>query len=309
MARHVGRSRGCKSCLKRRIKVVSLWGRECSKVHATDSLQCDEKLPECSQCVVRGNKCPGVTVGAVFVTMNPKAKKTERVRAGQDSSSKKTTNASSDDSKDPGSDDSRTSATPISSGGSLSQPGGIIGAQFLLPSSYQPSKTAPFEQLFLDHFISAFDHQKILNNPTGSWYSHLPKLYSTSPYPLCQAATRASMMVYYGAMTSNVPIQTEAFRWYSKALEYQRELLEKTKPDSLEHMPLPEDLVAIVLLTLFELICSTTPTGWIDHIAAGATMIRIRKPENCQTGLAHLMFRTMRPTIVSIKPIWSYATM
>lgn len=35
-------------------------------------MQCDEKVPECTQCTSRGRTCPGPTVGMIFVSMAPR---------------------------------------------------------------------------------------------------------------------------------------------------------------------------------------------------------------------------------------------
>ncbi|KAL2786133.1 hypothetical protein BJX66DRAFT_313417, partial [Aspergillus keveii] len=52
MARLSGRSRGCRTCRDRRIK-------------------CDEKTPECSQCVRLGKKCPGAVTGLIVFESTP----------------------------------------------------------------------------------------------------------------------------------------------------------------------------------------------------------------------------------------------
>ena len=225
--------------------------------------------------------------------MDPKTKKKPRLKGSAESDSQRETSISSDGTKSDLSSDS---------GGPGNQLASTISAQFLLPSSYQPSKTAPFEQLFLDHFISAFDNRNLQGAPMGSWYDHLPAIYNTppgSPYQSCQDSTRAAMMIHYGVMTSSPSIQTEAYKWYAKALESQRSLLLRSKTGHSKTVPTAEEMLSPVILTLFELVSSTTPTGWINHIMGAATMLQMRGPENCQTGLAHLLFRTIRPTIVS----------
>ena len=214
-----------------------------------------------------------------------------------DSNSQQEPSVFSDDAK---SDHSHSSSETVSTAAHGSrQFVGSASRQFLLPTAYQPSKTAPFEQLFLDHFISAFDNRDLQGTPMGSWYDYLPEIYNTSPYQSCQDCTRAAMMVYYGVMTSNASIQTEAFKWYAKGLESQRSFLQNTTLGLTKPMPAEEEILPAIILALFELVSCTTPSGWMDHITGAATMLEMRKPENCQTGLSHLLFRTIRPTIAS----------
>lgn len=110
-------------------------------------------------------------------------------------------------------------------------------------------------------------------------------------------------MVHYGVMTSNRSIQAEAFKWYAKALESQRSFLQKDHSLLSTIMPAAEEILSPIILALFELVTSTTPTGWIDHVMGAATMLQMRKAEHCQTDLAHLVFRTIRPTIVGANSI------
>lgn len=227
--------------------------------------------------------------------MQPKPKEAGAKGSG-DNASQRESSVSSDDAK---SNRSGGSLRAVNTASSVdNQLASAVSSQFLLPSSYEPSKTAPFEQLFLDHFIAAFDHRNLQGTPMRSWYDHLPAIYNTSPYQSCQDAARAAMMVYYGTMTSNPSIQTEAYRWYAKALESQRAFLQKDRLGLTKTMPAAEEILSPLILALFELVSPTTPTGWMDHIAGAATMLQMRKPENCQAGLAHLVFRTVRPTIV-----------
>jgi hypothetical protein len=215
------------------------------------------------------------------------------MKGSADSASQRESSISSDSTKSDLSGNSSVAGNQLAS---------TMSMQFLLPSSYQPSKTAPFEQLFLDHFINAFDNRNFQGVPVGSWYDHLPAIYNTSPgspYQSCQDSTRAAMMIHYGVMTSSPSIQTEAYRWYAKALESQRTFLRRSRTGHSKIVPTAEEMLTPIILTLFELVSSTTPTGWMDHIMGAAAMLEMRGPENCQTGLAHLVFRTIRPTIVS----------
>lgn len=73
MVRSSGRSRGCKTCRKRKVKVLLAICQPIIYYYRvlTIHLQCDETIPECGQCISQGQICPGPTVGAVFLAVKP----------------------------------------------------------------------------------------------------------------------------------------------------------------------------------------------------------------------------------------------
>jgi hypothetical protein len=270
------------------------------RAQVTDRLQCDENRPECTQCVSRGLKCPGPTVGTVFVTVKPNAKRPVVAKEDRNSSLQNLPVSSTDAKHGHTAGTSGIVNTHSTDGNQL--PSGLH-AQFLLPAVYQPSRMAPFQELFLSHFISSFNNQSLHRTAMKSWYEELPEILSKSRYQAGIASIRAATMVHYGVVTVNVSIQTAAYRWYAKALQGQRTFLQKGRLVLSRTMPTAEEILSPVVLTLFELVSSTTPTGWIEHILGSATMLQLRKPENCQTGLAHLLFRSLRVSVVSLDGI------
>lgn len=228
--------------------------------------------------------------------MKPKKRKA-RAKGGGDSNSQRERSISSDETKSDCLGGSPKTAKLASSSGSKLP--GAMNTEFLLPTTYQPSKTTLFEQLFLGHFISEFNHQKLQGIPTGSWYDHLPEIFNSTLNQSCKDSIRSTMMVHYGVMTNDRSIQAEAYKWYAKALESQRIFLQKDPLSLIQKMPTSEEALTPVILALFELVTSTTPTGWANHLTGAAAILQMRKAENCQTGLAHLVFRAVRPTMVS----------
>lgn len=65
-----GRSRGCATCRKRRVKVGHICLILCPGANGPE---CDESLPECLACVRRGLPCPGARTGTFFVHAVPGA--------------------------------------------------------------------------------------------------------------------------------------------------------------------------------------------------------------------------------------------
>ena len=264
------------------------------RTNADLSSQCDENLPACSQCVSRGYKCPGPITGPVFVSMNPKAK--HKVVAKRDRVDRRQKpNIPSNDAMNILS----SSISDVSNIGPSTVPQLAKSYnQLLLPSSYQPSRAAPFQELFLGHFISTFNNRNLQRTSIESWYEELPRILNTSQYQTVIDSIRAVTMVHYGVITANMPVQTEAYRWYAKALKGQRIVVQKDWQGLSGRMPAGEEVLPPILFALFELVTLTTPTGFAEHIVAAAALLQLRKPENCQDGLAHLLFRTVRISLV-----------
>lgn len=167
-----------------------------------------------------------------------------------------------------------------------------IPLQFPLPSC-PPSRAELFEELFLSHYIESF------GNPSGQpafWFDRLPELLvSPIPSPV-KHSIRAVSMVFYGILTGNISIQTNARGWYARAVRSLRSLLRNKVPEGIATTVLPTDdlLCAPIMLAQFEVIASTSPVAWTQHIEAAVAMLANRGPKNCSIGLGHQMFLTVR---------------
>ncbi|KAE9368866.1 hypothetical protein N431DRAFT_547735 [Stipitochalara longipes BDJ] len=250
MGRHVGRSRGCKTCVTRRIK-------------------CNEETPVCFQCVSAGFECPGPVQGAIFIDMSEGIKQ-KSSRTISKSSSKKT----------------RTALGQISRSlkcvRNVSQPS-------KLPSMRQPSQRDIFQDLYIANFISA---QDATMHP---WIQELPQLTSPSSTYLSELyGIRAVTLALYAKLSHNRDLELEASKWYSKGLLAQkRELHLALNPES--YSPCRHKAIgAAVMFSYFESVIATVPMGWIQHYAAAIKMFEIAGPENCQAGLMHKFFRSVR---------------
>lgn len=174
----------------------------------------------------------------------------------------------------------------------------IASAWVLMPSSNQPSRAAPFQQLFVSQFVSAYHKRNAWE--TNSWYWQLPTILAAAPCSAVLQSIRALTMVYYAHITGDVAIRTEACRWYAKGLRSQRDLLQPSasKPKSI--MSRSEDVLSSLMFGLFELLLPTTPGAWIQHVLASAKLLTLRGVESCQAGPAHSLYRSMRVPVVSI---------
>jgi hypothetical protein len=171
----------------------------------------------------------------------------------------------------------------------------VIRSQFQLPP-HQPSRAEAFSHLFVSHFIESFGNP---GEHPPFWHAKLPE-FLTSPLPSpVKDSIRAAGMVFYGVLTRNVPIQTEAGRCYGKVLHNLHSLLQhKTLPTGdAATSAIPSDYMVVcasIMMCHFEMMASTSSDGWIHHIEAAARMLQIRGPKNCRLGLEHQMFLTVR---------------
>lgn len=270
--------------------------------------QCDERLPECTQCVSKQKRCPGPIMGTVFIDMTTKKKQvvplpdnipvesqsSQHLEIGPYSEittlsrknkiyTKTTSNIlfQTRDAYETSLDFMRKRTRQVDS----------VYAQYMLPSSYQPSNAKPFQQLFLSQFVSDLDAQSIRQDPLKAWWKELPAILEASSNTATQCSLRAMTMAHYGNVAEDASIQTEARKWYDKSLCAQRQ--------SLQGKCGIEDVLSTAMLGVFELLLEGMPTAWIQHILAGSKLLALWGPEYCQTGLAHKLFRAIRPMIVS----------
>jgi hypothetical protein len=170
-------------------------------------------------------------------------------------------------------------------------------AQFQLPPS-PPSPAPPFEQLFLAHYIESFKNP---GNQPAFWFNRLPELLTLPISSSVKHSIRAVGMVFYGISNGSVSIQTAACIWYAKAARSLRSLLESSAVISLDKMGQVTNHVvcAPIMMCLFEIMASTSPVAWMQHVEAAATILSKRGPESCSVGLEHQMFLTVRLFMVS----------
>lgn len=240
----------------------------------TDFLfQCDVLFPECTQCIRTGVKCPGARVGPFFVHALASRP------SGQSVESMSSTNIGL-------------------RARSRHNEEAVVKFNLYTSSAFhlqQPGRTEIFDQHFVSHFIDSFGFKSLTSGGQPPiWLSELA-VFATSPRPtLIQFSTRAASMFFYGAFTKDVSIQTEARRWYSRALQsLQRLLARRISSYS------GEDACAVVMLTHFESLAGTSKDAWFQHIQAAAAMLETRGPRGCVDGFSHRLFRHLRLLVVS----------
>jgi hypothetical protein len=176
----------------------------------------------------------------------------------------------------------------------------VVAPQFQLPSSYQPSRAAPFQQHFVSYLISSLRSPLLYQAHRQSWAFELPTLL-TSGGPTTVYSIRAAAMAFYGNLAGDESIQTDACRWYAMGLTSQRSLLQTGRP---KRMPTMEEIFAPIMFSMFEVVVCTDPNGWIHHLSAAGRMLEMRGPENCRDGIVHMLFRTVRLSSVRLPSIF-----
>ena len=189
----------------------------------------------------------------------------------------------------------QTSGTSISSvtlRPATKNPNTMLAYASKLPTTYQPRRGEIFQGLYIAHFISLQD------TSVHPWITELPKIASNPSDQSEVYGIRAATMALYGRMSGNKDLELEGSKWYSKGLDAQREILSVAAKTQSYQPCIHRAVGAALMFSYFESIICTMPTGWMHHYIAATKMFEIAGPENCQTGLMHTFFRSVRVAAV-----------
>ena len=174
-------------------------------------------------------------------------------------------------------------------------------------SLLQPSRADFFDCLFVTHFIESFGNLKecvpVPAAPSPTWLDELPALVSSPELSLAKCSIRAGSMLLYGTRARDVSIQTEARRWYARALRRLRcGLLPSTTgtKDSALGPFNGDGICAAVMLSHFETVAGTSLGAWAKHVDGASAMLESLGPELCCAGFTHRLFRHLRLLTVRI---------
>ncbi len=166
-------------------------------------------------------------------------------------------------------------------------------------------QATPYRQVIMQHFITAFFNPQSHEMRPNSWVYELPTLMSDHSSSALAYSVRAASMAHYGKRTGDMSMQMEACRWYDRGLEAQRLESERTELHLLTGGNIDQRLgvaavSAPVMFSLFESMMTTSFVAWAQHLKAAAKMLEMRGAINCQSGLIHHVFRTVRIGAVSL---------
>lgn len=296
-------------------------------------IKCDESAPECSQCRISGVKCSGPRQGALFVDMSAQIRqKSEERRAIAEqkeprlgipcSSTHATSHYKAIETDLPFvSTEARRKPTPrgisVEKGRSSrartnraiklkGQESALLHQstsherQFQLPTTYQPDRSHQFELLFLSNFVASSSLSERSGAGLHTWTRELLDLLSSTEELSVSYSIRATSMAMYGRMAGSEDIEIEAIKWYARGLEAQRQSLQLAAKAPSRVILTDEAVCTSIMLSLFETMISTTPTGWLRHYDGAAKMLEMMGPERCQSQFTNKLFRTTRLATVLI---------
>ena len=163
---------------------------------------------------------------------------------------------------------------------------------------------SPYRQIIMQHFVAAFFNPQDREVRPNAWVYELPTLMSDHSSSPLVYSVRAASMAHFAKRTGDMSMQMEACRWYDKGLEAQRLESERTELHLLAGGNIDQRLgvaaiSAPVMFSLFECVMATSFLAWSQHLKAAAKMLEMRGAINCQSGLIHHVFRTVRIGAVS----------
>ena len=167
----------------------------------------------------------------------------------------------------------------------------------------------PYRQVILQQFITAFFHPQSPEVRPNAWVYELPTLMSNHSSSALVYSVGAASMAHYGKRTGNISMQIEACRWYDKGLEAQRLESERTELHLINGGNVDQRLgvaaiSAPIMFSLYESMMTTSFVAWAQHLKAAAKMLEMKGALNCQSGLIHHLFRTVRIGAVSLSQLF-----
>ena len=180
-----------------------------------------------------------------------------------------------------------------------------MGSEYRLPDLYQPSRAAPFQELFYSYFLDTFAAPERTRSVTNSWVLRLPEYVALAPEGAVKYSMRAATMAFYGKNAPDQSIQNASWQAYGIALNRQILDMGVLTNRTQRHLSGVESLSAALiasalLLSMFETIM---PYGnyeaWAQHLQGAAHLLEMHGPEACRSGPFHHLYRTVRVATVS----------
>jgi len=129
-----------------------------------------------------------------------------------------------------------------------------------------------------------------------SWVSSLRMILPGKSFASIERSIVAASLAYYGIITKNKAASMEARRLYGVELGRQRNRLKYLKAEN--EKPTTADVCAPLALSFFELVESTGPTGYLQHIMGSEELLAMIGPEGCTSPELFTLFRIVRGEMV-----------
>ncbi|KAJ5370292.1 uncharacterized protein N7496_006384, partial [Penicillium cataractarum] len=255
-----GRSKGCKTCRRRRVK-------------------CDEAKPTCERCQKLSLKCEGYVQFPEFVDMTVQftGKKSAKQKPVENDVLSSSTSAST------ATHGSTASPRPESS---------VIE----LPLTSIPVNPKWNEQsMFTSHLVrKLFTWHDDKTSPRASSWIELLFQRTEDEAALSFTSVSALATTYFAKVNRNGDLMRKGAGFYSRALRTLRSNLEDST------LALEDDLVvAVICMAIYEMITFTQPTGWLHHYKGLARLTAMRGPHRHQSGVASAILPTLRSCIAA----------
>ncbi|KAH8424931.1 Zn(II)2Cys6 transcription factor domain-containing protein [Aspergillus melleus] len=263
MARHPGLSKGCKTCRDRKVK-------------------CDEKRPECTQCIRRGDKCPGPTAGPIFLQATSSDKSSKYVRIGEGVT-----------------DRNASSSVAIRAPVKRTPPPRQNSPPLCTPQTLQPNVTLTLQVHMVDRFLSFFEKSGV-NKTRRSLWIYLCRGMG-EPEGRCdwQSSVRAVSLAFFGTFNRDQAAMIEARKWYGVSIQHQRNKLLQAS----HHAPLqydrPEEITNFVILAYAEMMLSTNANACYQHLSAAATLLGRLDPKVYASGYLRQLFQVVQRLLLT----------
>jgi hypothetical protein len=273
--------------------------------------KCDEKLPSCTQCLRGKRKCHG-SISTIFLNVDSSSMTTTTTyvnRDHQESPKKKQKNdivwavvdvgpSSPLDTRQTSPETSRQTSREGSTNSTVHSvsnktfPAPVV---FSIPIPIDNSHA--ITQQCLSKFIHFFARATQRDVIFHSWMARLPSMLA-SPLSLIGRTIIAASLAYYGRYSNDERIIAESYWWYGDGLARQIQTLAIMQRERRE--PTIEEICAPLMLSFFEITCSTSPTAYFQHLMGAARMLEKHGPEKCGEGVLFAIFQTLRLQLVRI---------
>ncbi|KAF2490562.1 hypothetical protein BU16DRAFT_158515 [Lophium mytilinum] len=261
----VARSKGCRACVKQRVK-------------------CDEARPECGRCKRFGRECPGYTKPTKFVYEIPIAKDKQKVGEGSFRHIReleRPSPKSQSQSRSP-SWSARTTPEYQASRGSSEVATPLVISQSITPWTQDKSQVlkvmlddaTPMDEFADIHFLR-------------KWLSFVPSRLGTSK--ALDDAVRCMGTHYIGMISKQESVMLSARQTYGHALRSLRVAIGDPK----ESMS-SETLCATMFLSIYELFACTKKHAWVKHAGGASKLLQLRGPDHITSGFDRAMLSFFR---------------
>ena len=167
----------------------------------------------------------------------------------------------------------------------------------------RPSSNLVFHELFAQTFTQ---YANIPSQSGSGAIDDVGHLVVNPALPLGQRATRAVSALLYGTLRGDETIRLEAFKFYISTIKrVSLELHDLEKFNNSEAIqptriliPKEELIYSTLMMVFFECVWASSPVSWLHHLFGAEKLLIMRGPQQCQSGLSHRLFRTIRYSLV-----------